>query len=194
MIAELGLALLWMAAALACLSLISGTLYLRGGPKDGRARAAGECRARRADGRVAFALLIGLFLRTDMSVELVARNSNSMKPMALQIRGRLGQSRRLDAAVGDGAGVAGRRWSRCSSGGCAERTLVATLAAQAAIALGFFAFLLFASNPFERLDPAPIEGRGSTRCCRTRAWPSIRRRFISAMSACRSRSPSRSAR
>ena len=34
MIAELGLALLWIAAALACLSLVAGTLYLRGGPKD----------------------------------------------------------------------------------------------------------------------------------------------------------------
>ena len=27
-------------------------------------------------------------------------------------------------------------------------------------ALGFHAFLLFASNPFARLNPAPIEGRG----------------------------------
>ena len=41
-----------------------------------------------------------------------------------------------------------------------ERTLVATLGAQAALALGFYAFLLFASNPFARLDPAPVEGRG----------------------------------
>ena len=38
--------------------------------------------------------------------------------------------------------------------------LVATLGAQAAIGLGFYAFLLFASNPFARLDPAPLEGRG----------------------------------
>ena len=28
------------------------------------------------------------------------------------------------------------------------------------LALGFFAFLLFASNPFERLSPAPPDGRG----------------------------------
>ena len=41
-----------------------------------------------------------------------------------------------------------------------ERSLSATLAAQAALALGFFAFLLFASNPFTRLNPAPLEGRG----------------------------------
>jgi cytochrome c-type biogenesis protein CcmF len=41
-----------------------------------------------------------------------------------------------------------------------ERTLSASLGAQAALALGFYAFLLFASNPFARLDPAPLEGRG----------------------------------
>jgi cytochrome c-type biogenesis protein CcmF len=41
-----------------------------------------------------------------------------------------------------------------------QRTLGASLAAQAALALGFFAFLLFASNPFARLDPAPVAGRG----------------------------------
>src|SRR5205085_12569547 len=41
-----------------------------------------------------------------------------------------------------------------------ERTLVAALGAQGALALGFHAFLLFASNPFARLSPAPAEGRG----------------------------------
>ena len=42
----------------------------------------------------------------------------------------------------------------------AERTLVATLGAQALIALGFYAFLLFSSNPFERVNPAPQDGLG----------------------------------
>ena len=41
-----------------------------------------------------------------------------------------------------------------------RESLAATLAAQAAIALGFYAFLLFASNPFTRLSPAPVEGNG----------------------------------
>jgi len=41
-----------------------------------------------------------------------------------------------------------------------ERTLLATLGGQAAIGLGFYAFLLFASNPFARLFPVPPEGRG----------------------------------
>jgi cytochrome c-type biogenesis protein CcmF len=41
-----------------------------------------------------------------------------------------------------------------------ERTLVAALGAQAVLALGFYAFLLFASNPFARLWPAPPDGQG----------------------------------
>ena len=41
-----------------------------------------------------------------------------------------------------------------------ERTLAATIAAQGVIALGFFAFLLFSSNPFERLPVPPMEGIG----------------------------------
>ena len=41
-----------------------------------------------------------------------------------------------------------------------QPTLIATLAAQAAIGLGFYAFLLFASNPFKRLSPVPVEGNG----------------------------------
>jgi cytochrome c-type biogenesis protein CcmF len=40
------------------------------------------------------------------------------------------------------------------------KTLSATLAVQGFLALGFFAFLLFSSNPFERMVPAPIEGAG----------------------------------
>ncbi|HEX4846500.1 MAG TPA: heme lyase CcmF/NrfE family subunit, partial [Novosphingobium sp.] len=41
-----------------------------------------------------------------------------------------------------------------------ERSLRATLGAQALLALGFFGFLLLASNPFTRLDPAPLNGQG----------------------------------
>src|SRR3546814_9019280 len=40
------------------------------------------------------------------------------------------------------------------------RMVAATLAAQAAISLGFYAFLLFASNPFTRLDPPAETGAG----------------------------------
>ena len=41
-----------------------------------------------------------------------------------------------------------------------QDTLIATLMAQGLIALGFYAFLLFSSNPFERLSPSPPDGNG----------------------------------
>jgi len=41
-----------------------------------------------------------------------------------------------------------------------ERTMLATIAGQAFISIGFYAFLLFASNPFERLAQVPVEGNG----------------------------------
>src|SRR3546814_674458 len=53
-------------------------------------------------------------------------------------------------------------WSSdvCSSDLVGARMVAATLAAQAAISLGFYAFLLFASNPFTRLDPPAETGAG----------------------------------
>src|SRR3546814_20185463 len=39
-------------------------------------------------------------------------------------------------------------------------THMATLGAQAVISLGFYAFLLFSSNPFERLKPPAPDGQG----------------------------------
>ena len=76
-----------------------------------------------------------------------------------------------------------------------ERTMLATLAAQAFVGLGFYAFLLFSSNPFAAArSRRRRKGRGSIRCCRISASPSIRRRFTSAMSGFRSRSALRSAR
>ncbi len=41
-----------------------------------------------------------------------------------------------------------------------ERTLIAALGAQAVLALGFYAFLLIASNPFARMWPRRRMGRG----------------------------------
>jgi len=56
------------------------------------------------------------------------------------------------AVAGGFLAVLGRRTS--------EHTLLAALGAQAVLALGFYAFLLFASNPFARLFPAPPDGQG----------------------------------
>jgi cytochrome c-type biogenesis protein CcmF len=108
---------------------------------------------------LAFLALIQLFLRTDLSVKLVAANSHSMKPWLYKFAGAWGNhegSMLLWVTVLALAGAAVALFERRLP----ERTLVATLAAQAAIGLGFYAFLLFSSNPFERLFPVPIEGNG----------------------------------
>jgi cytochrome c-type biogenesis protein CcmF len=108
---------------------------------------------------LAFLALIQLFLRTDLSVALVAANSHSLKPWLYNFAGAWGNhegSMLLWVTVLALAGAAVALFERRLP----ERTLIATLAAQAAIGIGFYAFLLFSSNPFERLSPAPPEGNG----------------------------------
>src|SRR3954447_12583406 len=159
MIAEAGLAALWIAAALSLLQLFFGAMALRPGG-EGLARAVRPVAVAQAVlAGLSFLLLLQLFLRTDLSVELVAANSHSLKPWLYKFAGAWGNhegSMLLWVTVLALAGAAVALFER----GLEERTLVATLAAQAAIGLGFYAFLLFASNPFRRLDPAPVEGNG----------------------------------
>jgi cytochrome c-type biogenesis protein CcmF len=108
---------------------------------------------------LAFLCLIQLFLRTDLSVKLVAENSHSLKPWLYKFAGAWGNhegSMLLWVTVLALAGAAVALFERRLP----ERTLLATLAAQATIGLGFYVFLLFASNPFDRLEPVPVEGNG----------------------------------
>ena len=158
MIAEAGLAALWLAAALAALQL---ALSCGLGGEQGRSIQTIRAVAL-AQGLltlIAFGALIAVFLNSDMSVLLVAENSHSQKPWMYKFAGAWGNhegSMLLWVTVLALAGAVVALFERRLD----ERTLGATLGAQAALALGFFAFLLFASNPFERLDPAPIDGRG----------------------------------
>ena len=158
MIAEAGLAALWLAAALAALQL---ALACGLGGEQGRAiqtvRAVAMGQGLLTT--IAFAALILLFLRSDMSVLLVAENSHSQKPWIYKFAGAWGNHEgsmllwvMVLALAGAVLALLERRLD--------ERTLGASLGAQAALALGFFAFLLVASNPFERLNPAPLDGRG----------------------------------
>ncbi|PZO91019.1 MAG: heme lyase NrfEFG subunit NrfE [Sphingomonas sanxanigenens] len=160
MIAETGLAALWLAAALAALQLVLGALALKGG--EGEALGVAVRPVAVVQGLLAltaFACLIAVFAQSDMSVKLVAENSHSMKPMIYKVAGAWGNHEgsmlmwvTILAFAGGLVGFVERR--------IGERTLIATLAAQAAIGLGFYAFLLFASNPFARLNPAAVDGLG----------------------------------
>jgi cytochrome c-type biogenesis protein CcmF len=159
MIAELGLALLWIAAALACLSLIAGIAFVRTGKDDLAALVRPASVAQGLLTAAAFALLIALFVRSDMSVELVARNSHSLKPMLFKVAGAWGNHEGSMLLWLTILGVSGALVAIFEKR-LRNDTLIATLAAQAALSLGFFAFLLFSSNPFKRLPVAPPDGQG----------------------------------
>ena len=156
MIAEIGHALLWMAAALALLQIVAGVVELRGGmlaPVRPLAVAQGVLTL------IAFAALILVFAQSDMSVELVVKNSHSAKPMLYKIAGAWGNHEgsmllwlSILGVAGAGVALFERRLD--------PRTLAATLVAQSALALGFFAFLLFVSNPFKRLLIPQADGMG----------------------------------
>ena len=159
MIAEGGLAALWIAAALALLQLAFGSFALRPGGEALMRTVRPVAVVQAIVAALAFLALIQLFLRTDLSVKLVAMNSHSMKPFIYKFAGTWGNhegSMLLWVTVLAVAGGAVAAFERRLP----ERTLIATLAAQAAIGLGFYAFLLFSSNPFERLTLAPPEGQG----------------------------------
>ena len=158
MIAETGLAALWLAAGLAALQLLLMVLALRSALDVGRTiRSVAVVQGVLT--LIAFAMLLIVFARSDMSVALVFENSHTQKPFIYKVAGAWGNhegSMLLWVTVLSVAGAFFALLSRRTS----ERTLVAALGAQATLALGFYAFLLIASNPFARLWPAPMDGRG----------------------------------
>ena len=92
-------------------------------------------------------------------MKLVAENSHSLKPWLYKFAGAWGNHEgsmllwvTVLAVAGAGVALFERRLR--------QDTLIATLAAQAAIGLGFYAYILIASNPFDRLFPVPLEGNG----------------------------------
>ena len=107
----------------------------------------------------AFAALLHAFITSDFSVALVASHSHSTKPLIYKISGTWGNHEGslllwiLILALFGGALSAGGR-------GMDAGLKVRTLAVQAMVTAGFLAFCLFTSNPFERLESAPLDGRG----------------------------------
>ncbi|MHA6767054.1 heme lyase CcmF/NrfE family subunit [Sphingobium ummariense] len=159
MIAEAGLAALWFAAALALLQLVLVAMGLTGRKDELLAAVRPVAVAQGLLTALAFAALVTLFLRSDMSVLLVVTNSHSMKPWLYKFAGTWGNhegSMLLWVTVMGVAGAAVALFERALR----RDTHMATLGAQAAISLGFYAFLLFSSNPFARISPAPADGQG----------------------------------
>jgi cytochrome c-type biogenesis protein CcmF len=105
----------------------------------------------------AFGVLMHAYAVSDFSVQNVAENSHSAKPMIYKLTGTWGNHEGsmllwvLILAL-FGALVALARKS------VPDRLRAGTLAAQASVTVAFLLFILFTSNPFNRLDPAPPEG------------------------------------
>jgi cytochrome c-type biogenesis protein CcmF len=157
-IAETGLAALWLAAGLAALQFVLMIATLRTDIEVGRSMGAVAV-VQGGLTLIAFAMLLLVFARTDLSVALVFENSHSAKPFIYKVAGAWGNhegSMLLWVTILAVAGAVVALFSRRTS----ERTRIAALGSQAALALGFYAFLLIASNPFARLNPAPFEGQG----------------------------------
>ena len=108
---------------------------------------------------IAFAALTHAYVVSDFSVANVYANSHSTKPLIYRISGVWGNHEGsmllwvLILAL-FGAAVA------AFGSNLPERLRANVLSVQASIALAFLLFILLTSNPFERLDPVPADGRG----------------------------------
>ena len=107
---------------------------------------------------LSFGLLTTAFVRSDFSVELVATHSHSLKPLLYKISGVWGNHEGslllwvlilavFSVMVALSRSIDPSRQAR-------------VLSVQGMIASAFILFMLNTSNPFLRLDPAPLDGKG----------------------------------
>ncbi|MFN7055829.1 heme lyase CcmF/NrfE family subunit [Hyphomonas sp.] len=108
---------------------------------------------------LSFLTLIYAFMRSDFSVLLVAANSHTLKPMIYKFAGTWGNhegSMALWCLVTIGFGAVAAALMRTGRDTFEARAL----GIQGLLAVGSLAYLLFASSPYLRLDPAPFQGSG----------------------------------
>ena len=159
MIAELGNYALMLALLIA---LVQASVPLAGARAGHEGAMALGVRAAIAQaGLVVFAFggLMYAFIVSDFSVAVVAAHSHSTKPMLYKVAGVWGNHEGsmllwvvILAIFGGAVALFG------SNLPAPLRARV--LAVQAMIGAGFLAFILLTSNPFARLDPAPLDGQG----------------------------------
>ncbi|WP_340692175.1 heme lyase CcmF/NrfE family subunit [Hyphomonas sp.] len=108
---------------------------------------------------LSFATLLVAFAQSDFSLALAANNSHTLKPMIYKLAGVWGNhegSMALWCLVTLGFGAAGALWMRTGRDVFEARAL----GVQGWLATGALSYLLFASSPYLRLDPAPLQGAG----------------------------------
>lgn len=106
---------------------------------------------------LSFLTIVQAFVRSDFSVELVANNSHTMKPMLYKFAGTWGNhegSMALWCLVMAGFGAAGAYWLKSDRPVFEARVL----GVQGLLGVGALAYLLFASSPYTRLDTPPLQG------------------------------------
>jgi cytochrome c-type biogenesis protein CcmF len=105
-----------------------------------------------------FAVLTWAFVTSDFSLQLVYANSHTDKPMIYKITGVWGNhegSMLLWMVILTLFGA----FAAWFGGNLPARLRARVLAVQASIAVAFFAFVIFTSNPFLRLEVPPLNGR-----------------------------------
>lgn len=159
MIPELGHIALILAL---CLALVQGLLPLIGAARGIQSWIALAPQAAMGQAVLvafAFGCMTWAYVTSDFSVLNVAENSHTLKPMLYKISGVWGNHEGslllwILILVTFSAAVA-------LFGHNLPATLKArVLGIQGLIGVGFLSFILFTSNPFARLLPAPLEGRG----------------------------------
>ncbi len=106
---------------------------------------------------IAFGALMWSFIVSDFTVRNVVENSHSLKPMLFKVAGTWGShegSLLLWVLILSlfGAGVA------LFGANIPDALRARTLAVQGWISVGFLSFMVFTSNPFERVFPPPLNG------------------------------------
>ncbi|KQW82485.1 heme lyase CcmF/NrfE family subunit [Brevundimonas sp. Root1279] len=156
MIVELGAFALILALALSALQAVAATVgRLRRSPVLAGAAEGAALAAAIAVG-VAFLVLIFAFAVSDFSVANVAANSHTDKPMLYKVAGAWGShegSLVLWCLVMTGFGAVLSR-----ARGLPFGLKTSAVAVQGLLGVMFLAFAVFTSNPFARLDPAPLQG------------------------------------
>jgi cytochrome c-type biogenesis protein CcmF len=107
---------------------------------------------------LAFGVLVTGFVTSDFSIADVANNSHTLKPLVYKITGVWGNhegSMLLWALV---LALYAGAMALLERGGA--RLTSAALGVQGLLGAAFLLFILFTSNPFLRIDPAPFEGAG----------------------------------
>jgi cytochrome c-type biogenesis protein CcmF len=157
--AALGSAALWIAFLLAVWGIVAASLGARSGRAGWVANARGAALAQFAVVSAAVAVMEWALVSSDFSLRYVAQNSSLGTPLAYRVSGLWGA---LEGSIllwewmlaGCAAAVAALYARRHAD------LLPHVMAVLLFVSAFFLAVMLFVSSPFERLVPAPLDGRG----------------------------------